>query len=84
MGRWLEAGAYTYFGSMSEPLLEAFVTPDRIADRMFNGFPFGMACRSLLGPYSYPWRLVYFGDPLTPLNHDLKRIRPPKRPGAAN
>ena len=84
MGRWLEAGAYTYFGSMSEPLLEAFVTPDRIADRMFNGFPFGMACRSLLGPYSYPWRLVYFGDPLTPLNHDLKRIRPPNRPGAAN
>jgi hypothetical protein len=51
---------------------------------MFNGFPFGMACRSLLGPYSYPWRLVYFGDPLTPLNHDLKRIRPPNRPGAAN
>lgn len=78
MGRWLEAGAHTYFGSMSEPLLEAFVTPDRVADRLFNGFPFGMACRSILGPYSFPWRLVYFGDPLAPLNHDLKRtsLRP--------
>ncbi|MBT3374886.1 MAG: hypothetical protein HN742_08100 [Lentisphaerae bacterium] len=73
LGRWLEAGAHTYFGSMSEPLLEAFVTPDRVAARLFNGFPLGMAARSLLGPYSFPWRLVYFGDPLAPLNQELKK-----------
>lgn len=74
MRRWMDAGAYIYFGSMAEPLLEAFVTPNRIVRRQLNGYPFGMACRSISGPYSFPWRLICIGDPLTPLYPGAKRL----------
>jgi hypothetical protein len=76
MGTWLEAGAYNYFGSMAEPMLEAFVTPDSVAGRMFRGYPFAVGCRTLTGSYSYPWRLVFFGDPLAVLFHKAESIAP--------
>ncbi len=48
-GRWLENGAFIYFGSYAEPYLTAFVPPDELARRVVAGMPLGAAMRH---PYS--------------------------------
>ncbi|MEK6645155.1 MAG: hypothetical protein AABY84_00560 [Candidatus Firestonebacteria bacterium] len=84
LGKWFECGAYNYFGSMSEPLLEAFVTPDKIAKYLFDGYPFALATRDIIGGYSYPWRLVFFGDPLWTLSNTTERVHLNKKPKNTN
>lgn len=62
--RWLEHGAYVYVGSVHEPLLAAFVPPVGLVDRWSNLVPFIVAARHWEGPFSRPWRVNTFGDPL--------------------
>ncbi len=66
-GRWLENGAFVYYGSAQEPFLSAFRTPELVASLLLEGLPFVAAARILpeeLAPMGNCWRLVYFGDPV--------------------
>lgn len=63
--RWLANGAFVYFGSMNEPALNAFRTPDAVAGLMNEDLPMGAALRQTLAEgFGEPWRLLYLGDPL--------------------
>jgi hypothetical protein len=66
-GRWLERGVYSYFGSVHEPFLGAFVPPTNVIDRVASFAPFLVSCRMLDGEFGKPWRLVAIGDPLMPV-----------------
>jgi hypothetical protein len=64
-GRWLESGAFVYFGAMNEPFLHSFRPPGLIAELIAAELPLSAALRQ--GDhelYGRPWRLVYLGDPL--------------------
>ena len=66
-GRWLANGAYVYFGSVHEPYVQSFRTPELLADLLDAGFPFGASVRMLpeeSPPFGNCWRLAYLGDPL--------------------
>jgi hypothetical protein len=64
-GRWLENGAYVYFGAMNEPYLHAFRPPRLIAELAAAEVPLGAALRQgEQEQFGRPWRLVYLGDPL--------------------
>ena len=76
-GRFLERGAFVYFGSMNEPYLGAFRAPYLVSQFIAAGLPLGAALRH--GPYEasgYPWRLVYLGDPLYQIEHDASTTPP--------
>lgn len=60
-GRWLERGVYAYYGSVHEPLLNAFVPTPIVAARLVSGFAFGAAVRLDEGP---AWKLNLLGDPM--------------------
>lgn len=61
-GRWLENGAFAYFGSVDEPFLNAFVMgPDFFLRFFFYGATFPGAARFEKHPI---WKLNYYGDPL--------------------
>ncbi len=64
-GRWLDQGAFLYYGSMHEPFLVAFRVPNIVTQLLAKGTPFAGAVR--LGPdelLGINWRLVVLGDPL--------------------
>jgi len=64
-GRFLDHGAFVYYGSMNEPYLTAFRTPFLVAQLIAVGTPLSASLRQ--GPHEHfgqPWRLVYLGDPL--------------------
>ena len=64
-GRWLERGAFAYFGALNEPYLLSFRTPILVANLLATGFPLGAALRQSEGEmFGFPWRLIYLGDPL--------------------
>lgn len=64
-GRWLENGAFLYFGSMNEPFLQSFRPPKLTAELAAAGIPLAAALRQGESePFGRPWRLVYLGDPL--------------------
>ncbi len=64
-GRWLDQGAFVFFGSVREPFLLAFRTPRLVADLAAEGVPLSAALRQgEFEPFGFPWRLVYLGDPL--------------------
>ncbi|HKI16473.1 MAG TPA: hypothetical protein VKA15_01255, partial [Isosphaeraceae bacterium] len=64
-GRWLEQGAYIFYGSVFEPYLPAFRTPTLVADLLAQGIPFVAALRQgEAEAFGHPWRLIYLGDPL--------------------
>ncbi len=77
-GRFIDHGAYAYFGSVYEPLLNAFVTPKMLADRVGFFVPFLIAARVAEGQFARPWRTSAYGDPLallaTPSKIGVKRI----------
>lgn len=77
-GRFIDHGAYAYFGSVYEPLLNAFVTPKMLADRVGYLVPFLLAARVVEGSFARPWRTSAYGDPLallaTPSKIGVKRI----------
>ena len=60
-GRWLEHGAYLFYGSIDEPFLTAFVQTPDVAGRLLGGLPWGVAVRRRSGP---AWKLNVLGDPL--------------------
>ncbi len=87
-GRWLEHGAYAYYGSVQEPMLAAFVPTPTLAARMVSNFPLGAAVRVDDGP---AWKLALFGDPLITLGPPAPRAplegegaSPLPLPGARN
>ncbi len=64
-GRWLEQGAYAYYGSVNEPFVQAFRPPSLITHLIASDVPLVAAVRQ--GEYEHfghPWRLIYLGDPL--------------------
>lgn len=78
--RWMERGAYLYFGSVDEPYLTAFQIPQTMTRRWVSKAPFSIAVRV---DALEPWKLNYFGDPLLMLADEPKRIPgPPALEGA--
>lgn len=63
-GRFLNRGAYAYYGSVQEPFLTAFVPPAALANRWLGLGPFLVSARLLDGSADLPWRLTAIGDPL--------------------
>ena len=77
-GRWLANGAFLYYGSMNEPYLQAFRTPQLVADLAGAGLPLVAALRQTpVERFGHPWRLAYLGDPL------YRAVAPPPRPRVA-
>lgn len=75
-GRWLANGAYIYFGSMFEPGLQAFRTPNLVAPLLARQIPLSAVVRqSPPEAFGWPWRLVYLGDPL----YRIKQASEPPR-----
>ena len=57
-------GAYWYFGSSAEPLLDAFQPLRYVAPRIVNGVPLAAAFRLRASQNRFwPWRLLLVGDP---------------------
>lgn len=65
--RWLDHGAFVYFGSADEPGLAAFLTPQQVTGRLLIGIPAGFAFR--YDNTSVIWKVNYFGDPLFTLGN---------------
>ena len=64
-GRWLDQGAFVYYGSVYEPYLVAFRAPCLVAELIATQVPLVAALRQ--GEFEWfgrPWRLLYLGDPL--------------------
>ncbi len=75
-GRWLENGAYVYYGAMYEPYLHAFRCPKLVAELIAVEMPLSAALRQ--GEHEMfgrPWRLVYLGDPLFQFRQDRSGTR---------
>jgi len=76
-GRFLDHGAYIYFGSMFEPYLTAFRTPTLLAKLIAAQVPLGAAFREgRFERFGFPWRLVYLGDPLYRVHPSPALYRP--------
>lgn len=74
-GRWLANGAFVYYGSMNEPYLQSFRTPNLVASCLDENLPMIAAARKLhFELFGQPWRLLYLGDPL----YRIRPIGPPK------
>lgn len=76
-GRWLERGAYAYVGSVHEPTLAAFVTPDLLTERLLSSVPYLIAARVW---ELKPWRVATIGDPLMTLLRPAPRAARESRP----
>lgn len=80
-GAFLAHGAYAYYGSVYEPLLPAFATPELIAERSGYLVPFAVSTRVFEGSFARPWRTASYGDPLmilaTPERLGVRRVAPP-------
>jgi hypothetical protein len=74
LGRWFERGIFFYYGSVHEPFLSAFLTPEKVAARINVGAPWAAALRYDNGE---PWKLACFGDPLfTSANSLVRGVEP--------
>ncbi|MEL7473552.1 MAG: hypothetical protein AAGK04_09565, partial [Planctomycetota bacterium] len=60
-GRWFERGAFAFVGSVEEPGLAGFVTPELVGGRLIRPAPWGAVVRK---PTPRPWKIAVFGDPL--------------------
>lgn len=72
-GRWLERGVYAYVGSVDEPYLQAFVTPQLLGLRLQMLTPFLIAARQIEAP---PWKITTIGDPLMTMLKFRPRVLP--------
>lgn len=77
-GRWIEHGAYCYFGSVHEPFLAAFIPTPAVAFRLvpvnkevISGFAWGAAGRQDNWPV---WRVACIGDPLATIGRPAPRV----------
>ncbi len=75
-GRWLEHGAYAYYGAVDEPFLSAFHTPGAFVQRLLSAAPLGAAVR-LDGQRA--WKLALIGDPLITVGAQNVVRGPPTR-----
>ena len=79
-GAFLARGAYAYYGSVHEPLLPAFNTPELVAERSGYLVPFAVSVRVFEGSFARPWRTAAYGDPLmivaTPERLGVRRVAP--------
>lgn len=73
-GRFLENGAYCYYGSMDEPYLGAFLPAQMVATRLLLGAPFAASVRQ---DDTRPWKLNLFGDPMMTLGKPATRLDAP-------
>lgn len=81
--RWLDQGAFAYYGSADEPGLQAFLTPELVSARMLTQMPMGFAVR--YDNNTQIWKLNYFGDPLFTLGNIPEPIDEPiELEGAVN
>lgn len=71
-GRWLERGAFCYFGSTDEPFLQSFLPGPAVAQRMRVLVPWGAATRIDRAPV---WKLAVIGDPLWVVGQPQQRER---------
>ncbi|MCC5785156.1 MAG: hypothetical protein JJU33_00490 [Phycisphaerales bacterium] len=71
-GRWLERGAFCYFGSTDEPYLQSFLPGPAVAQRMRVLVPWGAATRIDRAPI---WKLAVIGDPLWVVGQKQQRVR---------
>jgi hypothetical protein len=62
--RWLDHGVFAYVGAVHEPMLNAFVPPALVAQRIAVGVPLLVAGRWLEGEGDRCWRVQTIGDPL--------------------
>jgi len=76
-GRWIEHGAYAYFGSVQEPYLGAFLPTPFVAARLATGFAWGAACRR---DDPAAWRLACIGDALLTRGTAMRRTGPDSLP----
>lgn len=63
-GRWLERGAFAYYGSVNEPMLQGFTPSPKVAALMAEGGVLAGSVRLDSGPV---WKLSLLGDPLLTL-----------------
>lgn len=76
--RWLERGAYAYFGSIQEPYLQSFVSTPDVAGRFLSSIPWAIATRFDQTIDQVPvWKLACIGDPLLTLGPPALRIAEP-------
>jgi hypothetical protein len=80
-GRWLERGAYLYYGSTNEPMLQGFTPCPRVAGLLALGASFAGACRNDVGP---TWKLTVVGDPLATVAPGALATRAKDAPKLAN
>lgn len=79
--RWLDHGVFAYVGSVHEPMLNAFVPPSLVAQRIALGVPLLVAGRWLEGEGDRCWRVQAIGDPLwTPTPGLLRGALAPAQP----
>ena len=81
-GAWMAGGTFLYFGSMNEPYINAFRTPELVASLLKEGLPIAAVVRTIPQEepsFGSPWRLQLFGDPLFRL--DPRAARQPRIPG---
>jgi len=79
--RWLDHGVFAYVGSVHEPMLNAFVPPALVAQRIAVGVPLLVAGRWLEGEADRCWRVQTIGDPLwTPSPGLLRGAISPAQP----
>lgn len=71
-GRWLERGAFCYFGSTDEPFLQSFLPGPAVAQRLRFLVPWGAATRIDRAPV---WKLAVIGDPLWVVGQPQQRER---------
>ncbi|SIO16244.1 hypothetical protein SAMN05444166_2771 [Singulisphaera sp. GP187] len=88
-GRWLANGAFVFFGSIHEPFLPAFRTPELVATLIEAGMPLVAAMRqSPFEARGEPWKLVFLGDPLYQVKSATRpspsRLAPKDWPAAAS
>lgn len=69
--QWLARGAFAYIGSVHEPFLGNFPTPELFARRLQISVPLGAAFRSDDAPI---WKLNLLGDPLYTLIRSPARL----------
>jgi hypothetical protein len=75
-GRLLERGVYSYYGSVQEPGLVAFLPPRQLVTRWGGLGPFLISSRYLEGDLDRAWRLTAIGDPLMMCIAPQKRTVP--------
>ncbi len=71
--RFIDNGAYAYIGSVDEPFLNAFHTPEQFVRRTLSLAPVGAGARYDTSP---AWKINIYGDPLLTVGPPAERVEP--------